>query len=138
MESLFFFLMIRRPPRSTLFPYTTLFRSPWRPPLACSRAGVSRRFISAPGSRQRRAGRPAPLVQPLRVSLAQASAAVRLVVDRSADLDLLVRPGFRHLELIESAPRDPWPAHWPALARRKLFLHWGTLLVGKALAVRPR
>src|SRR2546429_6590584 len=28
----FFFLMIRRPPRSTLFPYTTLFRS-------CVRAG---------------------------------------------------------------------------------------------------
>src|SRR6267143_4975610 len=43
---LFFFLMIRRPPRSTLFPYTTLFRSgrpcraspgPRRPPTAgCS------------------------------------------------------------------------------------------------------
>src|SRR5258708_17250138 len=29
-SSLFFFLMIRRPPRSTLFPYTTLFRSRWR------------------------------------------------------------------------------------------------------------
>src|SRR3712207_8968389 len=27
MFILFFFLMIRRPPRSTLFPYTTLFRS---------------------------------------------------------------------------------------------------------------
>src|SRR5256885_17157750 len=26
-SDLFFFLMIRRPPRSTLFPYTTLFRS---------------------------------------------------------------------------------------------------------------
>src|SRR5688572_32762784 len=26
----FFFLLIRRPPRSTLFPYTTLFRSPLR------------------------------------------------------------------------------------------------------------
>src|SRR2546430_15799450 len=26
--TIFFFLMIRRPPRSTLFPYTTLFRSP--------------------------------------------------------------------------------------------------------------
>src|SRR2546422_10842437 len=26
-NSIFFFLMIRRPPRSTLFPYTTLFRS---------------------------------------------------------------------------------------------------------------
>src|SRR5256885_9728833 len=28
---LFFFLMIRRPPRSTLFPYTTLFRSGGQP-----------------------------------------------------------------------------------------------------------
>src|SRR5256885_14650230 len=27
LYSFFFFLMIRRPPRSTLFPYTTLFRS---------------------------------------------------------------------------------------------------------------
>src|SRR3712207_8148863 len=27
LRYLFFFLMIRRPPRSTLFPYTTLFRS---------------------------------------------------------------------------------------------------------------
>src|SRR3712207_6894919 len=27
MYTFFFFLMIRRPPRSTLFPYTTLFRS---------------------------------------------------------------------------------------------------------------
>src|SRR6266851_9307645 len=36
----FFFLMIRRPPRSTLFPYTTLFRSmqprsPWQTPCPC-------------------------------------------------------------------------------------------------------
>src|SRR5256885_1434408 len=29
---MFIFLMIRRPPRSTLFPYTTLFRSPRTPP----------------------------------------------------------------------------------------------------------
>src|SRR3712207_7431486 len=28
-DQYFFFLMIRRPPRSTLFPYTTLFRSRW-------------------------------------------------------------------------------------------------------------
>src|SRR6266511_4870134 len=28
LHPIFFFLMIRRPPRSTLFPYTTLFRSP--------------------------------------------------------------------------------------------------------------
>src|SRR5258708_22113033 len=30
LSFIFFFLMIRRPPRSTLFPYTTLFRSPAR------------------------------------------------------------------------------------------------------------
>src|SRR5438270_8458757 len=29
-DHIFFFLMLRRPPRSTLFPYTTLFRSEWR------------------------------------------------------------------------------------------------------------
>src|SRR5258708_31921346 len=42
--TVFFFLMIRRPPRSTLFPYTTLFRShrprggsrPWLQALAAS------------------------------------------------------------------------------------------------------
>src|SRR5258708_25903718 len=32
----FFFLMIRRPPRSTLFPYTTLFRSTKSTPFATS------------------------------------------------------------------------------------------------------
>src|SRR5256885_10441739 len=39
---LFFFLMIRRPPRSTLFPYTTLFRSPFLI-ASCSH---SRRLVS--------------------------------------------------------------------------------------------
>src|SRR5688572_31586660 len=36
----FFFLMIRRPPRSTLFPYTTLFRSPPRSQASWRRAVV--------------------------------------------------------------------------------------------------
>src|SRR5207245_10285204 len=35
----FFFLLILRPPRSTLFPYTTLFRS--QEPLGFRRAGFS-------------------------------------------------------------------------------------------------
>src|SRR5262249_61789192 len=41
----FFFLMIRRPPRSTLFPYTTLFRSPFarRCSISGNRLLVSRR-----------------------------------------------------------------------------------------------
>src|SRR6185436_8536139 len=38
----FFFLMIRRPPRSTLFPYTTLFRSPGEP-FARARHGTAER-----------------------------------------------------------------------------------------------
>src|SRR2546429_6701895 len=37
----FFFLMIRRPPRSTLFPYTTLFRSQARK--VCGHGGGKRR-----------------------------------------------------------------------------------------------
>src|SRR3712207_7658694 len=51
--SCFFFLMIRRPPRSTLFPYTTLFRS-----LRARRAGLhlvgrrGRRPGGAPGARR--------------------------------------------------------------------------------------
>src|SRR5260370_39862414 len=45
---LFFFLMIRRPPRSTLFPYTTLFRSPRRA-VPRRRARRARGRASAPG-----------------------------------------------------------------------------------------
>src|SRR5256885_12012757 len=41
--SLFFFLMIRRPPRSTLFPYTTLFRSGSARPGRGSRSAASSR-----------------------------------------------------------------------------------------------
>src|SRR2546429_6260739 len=37
----FFFLMIRRPPRSTLFPYTTLFRSRSRRPCRTGRSAPS-------------------------------------------------------------------------------------------------
>src|SRR6266567_4855600 len=43
MVSHFFFLMIRRPPRSTLFPYTTLFRSPCAPARSGDRAPARRR-----------------------------------------------------------------------------------------------
>src|SRR2546430_12865337 len=46
----FFFLMIRRPPRSTLFPYTTLFRSQLR-----------RQALLHPGQQQ---GMPAQLQEP--------------------------------------------------------------------------
>src|SRR5258708_13829759 len=45
----FFFLMIRRPPRSTLFPYTTLFRS-WVSTLA---TWTRRSRSSSPSSTRR-------------------------------------------------------------------------------------
>src|SRR5438034_6031528 len=55
----FFFLTIRRPPRSTLFPYTTLFRSPEGPrredPLARDRR--ARLPHAGPHHRRREEGR---------------------------------------------------------------------------------
>src|SRR2546425_12257735 len=53
---IFFFLMIRRPPRSTLFPYTTLFRSR----RGATRLRSSCRLSFHPGSR----GRPARWAAP--------------------------------------------------------------------------
>src|SRR3712207_7207420 len=46
----FFFLMIRRPPRSTLFPYTTLFRSRGRSALANGHGGEAPRGSVDSGS----------------------------------------------------------------------------------------
>src|SRR2546426_1254906 len=47
---LFFFLMIRRPPRSTLFPYTTLFRSVRGPGPGTAGNRGSDRSAGAPGA----------------------------------------------------------------------------------------
>src|SRR2546429_5945405 len=47
----FFFLMIRRPPRSTLFPYTTLFRSDPR-----RRPGAGESVAGLPGGGPQRPG----------------------------------------------------------------------------------
>src|SRR5260370_38680446 len=56
----FFFLMIRRPPRSTLFPYTTLFRSPHepgqiglRPPLNDEPDDAVHTFLHRPDAKRR-------------------------------------------------------------------------------------
>src|SRR5260370_23869906 len=76
----FFFLMIRRPPRSTLFPYTTLFRSSvsWRSTsasawsrltweataqLASARAAVSRSRCLASSARWRRSAVNCPVTR---------------------------------------------------------------------------
>src|SRR3989449_1749757 len=51
--SCFFFLMIRRPPRSTLFPYTTLFRSQRGGDDVCGGA----EGVPAPGPQHHHGGR---------------------------------------------------------------------------------
>src|SRR5256885_12284726 len=62
-SSFFFFLMIRRPPRSTLFPYTTLFRSVFGcekavsvagPALVVTRIAVSPRQVALKAKRDRK------------------------------------------------------------------------------------
>src|SRR5260370_8312566 len=68
---LFFFLMIRRPPRSTLFPYTTLFRSARR---AAALADVQKAPApAAPGLFVRPAVRPSfvPAIRPEYQGLAE-------------------------------------------------------------------
>src|SRR3712207_8037416 len=62
---LFFFLMIRRPPRSTLFPYTTLFRSERDRrqdggALGLRRAPERQRAVVRPSDRLRRRHRRSP------------------------------------------------------------------------------
>src|SRR5580698_11009105 len=49
-----FFLMIRRPPRSTLFPYTTLFRSARLPARRCSSRPATQNAGSIPSAAPRR------------------------------------------------------------------------------------
>src|SRR2546430_5896007 len=74
----FFFLMIRRPPRSTLFPYTTLFRS------VDDRVGDERQPPRVAGRGERRAE--AREVTP-------EAAAARALVARLAGAAAVVRPG---------------------------------------------
>src|SRR5258707_13289748 len=71
----FFFLMIRRPPRSTLFPYTTLFRSGFadpgghrQPQDLGGRAGElsAPRLIQRNNPLREKAGKPRPPQKPIK------------------------------------------------------------------------
>src|SRR6266498_1412862 len=59
-QELFFFLRIGRPPRSTLFPYTTLFRSHRRGPPGHAREPPLRRQHGRPGERPHRGAHRCP------------------------------------------------------------------------------
>src|SRR3712207_7913201 len=73
---IFFFLMIRRPPRSTLFPYTTLFRSTAR---SCNRTTTS-----APTPRPAR--RPSPRATSSSSVAARARSATRRSEEHTSEL----------------------------------------------------
>src|SRR3712207_3929393 len=79
----FFFLMIRRPPRSTLFPYTTLFRSPaWWAEVYAALANVpdrdALRALPVPLADGRTVTGPRGLLLPTDSDLVAASEAVGL------------------------------------------------------------
>src|SRR2546427_6729109 len=100
----FFFLMIRRPPRSTLFPYTTLFRSRTEAgaPLLTVRAAVL-----AGGAARRYGGRPKGLVE----------LGGRRILDRVVDAVQAVVGGAPPLlaNAPGAAPRRPRPPPIPHL-----------------------
>src|SRR3712207_6865995 len=77
----FFFLMLRRPPRSTLFPYTTLFRS--RPRLARPPARAAHRPAA---DRRGRLHGPAQLLAGLRSRGPPAAPAGRRSEEHTSEL----------------------------------------------------
>src|SRR2546430_8419907 len=121
-DYLFFFLMIRRPPRSTLFPYTTLFRSVSRPSrrsVRDSKSGAASRLLERP--RRASSGptvrQPSASPPPLR-----SSRMVMLVIDRLAQRTLmaviLTPPrGASIPPPLRSRPHRPPPPHRPQPSR---------------------
>src|SRR2546430_8382161 len=105
---LFFFLMIRRPPRSTLFPYTTLFRSP--PPRMRSNAGSSRSCSRPAPTSAMPCGRSEEHTSELRHS--QISYAVFCLKKKKKTTNMIIEhtaytdPALRHLRCDEPARHD--------------------------------
>src|SRR5688572_31085089 len=104
----FFFLMIRRPPRSTLFPYTTLFRS--APPRACASSGCPP--ASAPPAPRRRAPRSEEHTSELQ---SQSNLVCRLLLEKKKPLEK---------SLLSGRKQKRWanPNHQPRI--RNLLHYW--------------
>src|SRR5256885_6705242 len=119
----FFFLMIRRPPRSTLFPYTTLFRSKsgdviarldnadYAAQVTQAQAGVANaraQLIEAQAERDQ-LQREARRVQEIRAQNAQlvSQQDVDASESRAAQADARARAAAARIEAAEASPRFP-------------------------------
>src|SRR3989441_9737005 len=120
----FFFLMIRRPPRSTLFPYTTLFRSP-----ALKAAGIRYRAIEIERLGEK---------QVVRDLYALARSLTHLG-DRVAWLSILRAPwcGLSLHQLYDIAGSSRHATIWE-LIKDDLFLERFTRILAPAIANRGR
>src|SRR3989449_4933428 len=119
--------MIRRPPRSTLFPYTTLFRSPWQPARESSRALRA----SDPHREGRVAARPGLVVPPFLPQPGLCVGSRRSPHIRSGILKVVVT-GLDQPDLVQGAGRDGLLQEIPEKHHQVLP---GRHLVGKGLVV---
>ena len=84
---LFFFLMLRRPPRSTLFPYTTLFRSrKGTPEKDLAKANFYLQKLRAIIAEQETKHVPEPVVQPEPKPIAEKDLISELSNEETADM----------------------------------------------------
>src|SRR5258706_7990050 len=114
-NTLFFFLMIRRPPRSTLFPYTTLFRSlaPAEIPDEAGEREISAHFLGNGDQRDRRPDARDPQgIRARRAVRGRLLQAQQRAGDAAAQVGVAVgleqlRPPGAHLPLDHSRGRRP-------------------------------
>src|SRR3712207_9151498 len=99
--------MIRRPPRSTLFPYTTLFRSPTRGSDLGRRTSAAKPRLDGPGVRLR--GR-------------RTRARARLVALAPVELDALAGVADRRLDRLAPQPRVRSEEHTSELQSRQYLV----------------
>src|ERR1017187_10695082 len=86
--SVFFFLMIRRPPRSTLFPYTTLFRS-----VVSCKCGGSGRAVYFHAGASRSEEHTSELQSPMYL-------VCRLLLEKKKTPDIAPKPVFDTLSIL--------------------------------------
>src|SRR5207253_9014738 len=80
----FFFILIRRPPRSPLFPYTTLFRSP------AAQSYVGRKTYRIPGTSRNSSGRSEEHTSELQ---SRGHLVCRLLLEKKTDANRSVEAG---------------------------------------------